>query len=356
MPCPAVTTAKPESGTGISIKVGAPVSSPNQRSSMAFDQLIRRLNRAPAILLGLVLGFGFAAEAAAQSASCRQLQADYARANRAVNSGGGGGGVDIGRLQRQLADAQNDARREGCRRIFGRPGKNCPAIHARINQLQREISRARGGGGLFANNSNNNARLERDRIRNALVRNGCGAPSTRGSETVVASSGYRTLCVRTCDGYYFPISFTTVPARFADDERACKAQCPATDANLYTYRNPGEDMNAAVSISGAPYSSSPNAFKYRTEFNPSCSCRAQGQSWADALKTIDDSSAAQNGDITVTEERAKRMSQPKGTPASLKKNATPDAPAQAQQPAATPSTPGQIRQVGPQFLPNNAKQ
>lgn len=174
----------------------------------------------------------------------------------------------------------------------------------------------------------------------------------------VPQGTYRTVCVRTCDGYYFPISFTTVPGRFADDERACKAQCPATDANLYTYRNPGEDMNAAVSIAGQPYSSSPNAFKYRTEFNPSCSCKAQGQTWADALKTIDDKAAAENGDIIVTEERAKRMSQPqqKGTPAALKKNAAPDAsPAPAQQPAAQ-GTPGQIRQVGPQFLPNNAKQ
>ncbi len=174
----------------------------------------------------------------------------------------------------------------------------------------------------------------------------------------VPQGTYRTVCVRTCDGYYFPISFTTVPGRFADDERACKAQCPATDANLYTYRNPGEDMNAAVSIAGQPYSSSPNAFKYRTEFNPSCSCKAQGQTWADALKTIDDKAAAENGDIIVTEERAKRMSQPqqKGTPAALKKNAAPDAsPAPAQQPAAQ-GAPGQIRQVGPQFLPNNAKQ
>jgi hypothetical protein len=163
--------------------------------------------------------------------------------------------------------------------------------------------------------------------------------------------------VRTCDGFYFPISFATIPARFGDDERTCKNLCPASDANLFTYRNPGEDMNSAVSVSGQPYSSSPNAFKYRTEFNPSCSCKAQGQTWSEALKNVDDKSAAENGDIIVTEERAKRMSQPqaKGTPAALKKGAATDAPAAAApaQPAA-PSTPGQIRTVGPQFLPNNA--
>jgi hypothetical protein len=175
---------------------------------------------------------------------------------------------------------------------------------------------------------------------------------------------YRTVCVRTCDGFYFPISFATIPARFGDDERTCKNLCPASDASLFTYRNPGEDMNSAVSISGQSYSSSPNAFKYRTEFNPSCACKAQGQTWADALKNLDDKSAAENGDIIVTEDRAKRMSQPqqtRGTPAAQKRGAAPvaaDAPAAAAAPdqPATPADPNKpIRSVGPQFLPNAAK-
>ena len=67
--------------------------------------------------------------------------------------------------------------------------------------------------------------------------------------------------MRTCDGAYFPISFATVPARFPDDEKTCKALCPATEATLFAYRNPGEDMNQAVSISGQPYTALPNAFQ-----------------------------------------------------------------------------------------------
>jgi hypothetical protein len=150
-----------------------------------------------------------------------------------------------------------------------------------------------------------------------------------------------------------------VQSRFADDERTCKSLCPASDANLFSYRNPGEDMNAAVSINGQPYSSSPNAFKYRTEFNPSCSCKAQGQTWSEALKNIDDKAAAENGDIIVTEERAKKMSLPpaKGTPAAAKKGAAPapvETPAAAAAPAAPapPADPNKpIRSVGPTFIP-----
>jgi len=185
------------------------------------------------------------------------------------------------------------------------------------------------------------------------------APPIPGGPVAAPSGTYRTVCVRTCDGFYFPISFATIPARFGDDERTCKSLCPASDASLFSYRNPGEDMNAAVSINGQPYSSSPNAFKYRTEFNPSCACKAAGQTWSDALKNIDDKAAAENGDIIVTEERAKKMSLPpaKGTPVSAKKGAAPvEAPAAAAPAApaaaATPADPNKpIRSVGPTFLP-----
>ena len=38
--------------------------------------------------------------------------------------------------------------------------------------------------------------------------------------------------------------------RFADDQRTCQRKCPASEAVLYTYRNPGEDIAQAVSVSG----------------------------------------------------------------------------------------------------------
>jgi len=148
----------------------------------------------------------------------------------------------------------------------------------------------------------------------------------------------------------------------SDDEKACKSLCPAADATLFTYRNPGEDINSAVSINGQNYPSLANAFKYRTEYNPSCSCKAQGQTWADALKAVDDKSvAAQNGDIIVTEERAKQMSQPqkgsaaKGKAAAKAPTATTapaaSAPAAEAAPPANTGAQKQIRTVGPAFIP-----
>ena len=172
--------------------------------------------------------------------------------------------------------------------------------------------------------------------------------------------------MRSCDGAFFPISFATVPARFPDDEKSCKALCPAADASLYAYRNPGEDMSQAVSINGQPYSSSPNAFRYRQEFNPSCACKAAGQTWSDALKSIDDKAAAeQQGDIIVTEESAKKMSRAPTKQAAVpaKKGSAPPAtpPDATPAPDAAPSTTAAstgtapdnkpIRSVGPTFIP-----
>jgi hypothetical protein len=195
-----------------------------------------------------------------------------------------------------------------------------------------------------------------------------------GNNTIAPPSGelgpaagtFRTVCVRTCDGAYFPVSFATVPARFPDDDKTCKQLCPAAEATLYTYRNPGEDMNQAVSISGQQYTALPTAFKFRSEFNPSCSCKAAGQTWSDALKSVDDKAMVeQQGDIIVTEESARKMQQQKmqqqkSAPTAGKKGApAPGTTASTPLPAPEASPPADagkdkpIRSVGPQFLPNN---
>ena len=61
---------------------------------------------------------------------------------------------------------------------------------------------------------------------------------------------------------------------------------------LFTHRNPGEDINQAVSTGGQLYTAIPNAFKYRQAFDNACSCKRSGESWAQALKNIQDPTAA----------------------------------------------------------------
>jgi hypothetical protein len=304
------------------------------------------------------------------------------------------------RQQSELDRVTAQAKRMGCESsgffsLFNNRSAQCGPVNNQIQQMRGNLDQITGNlerlrSGTFGGDDRENQRRS---VMTALAQNNCGpqyanaAPPPQSGNFLAnlfgggnatsspplgdlgpPSGTYRTVCVRTCDGGYFPVSFATVPARFPDDEKTCKALCPATEAALYAYRNPGEDINQAVSVNGQPYTALPNAFHYRTEFNPSCACKAPGQTWSDALKTIDDTAAAQQGDIIVTEESAKKMQQraqqPPAKGAVSKKGAPPPAaaataPAPAETPAPAPPTATTssgdkpIRSVGPTFLPNN---
>jgi Protein of unknown function (DUF2865). len=124
---------------------------------------------------------------------------------------------------------------------------------------------------------------------------------------------------------------------------------------LYTYRNPGEEIAQAVSLSGHAYTDLPTAFNYRKEVNNACSCKRAGQTWADALKQLNDNTIEQ-GDIVVTDERAKQLSQPKVDAQGKRIDPRTNKPVQT--PAATTNTQSdtsgekrQVRTVGPPFVP-----
>ena len=332
---------------------------------------------------------------------CPRLEAQLATIDRGGGSGDPAKDEQIRRYQdaatkqqAELDRVTSQAKRMGCDSsgffsLFSGQSAQCgPVNHqiqqmrANLEQITTSLERLRGGfGGADRDNQRRSVLL-------ALAQNNCGPqyanaargpgnfldnlfgnnnnnPGPPGADLGPQSGTFRTVCVRSCDGGYFPISFATVPARFPDDEKTCKSLCPAAEATLFAYRNPGEDINQAVSINGQPYSSSPNAFRYRQEFNPSCSCKAAGQTWSDALKSIDDKAAAeQQGDIIVTEESAKKMSRPppKAAPAAATKRgaapagataSSPPAPEASAPPADSTTTAGDkpIRSVGPTFIP-----
>jgi uncharacterized protein DUF2865 len=299
--------------------------------------------------------------------------------------------------QFELDRLQAQGRRNGCEGsgffLFGGQPPQCADLNSQIQRMRAALDRTNSdlqrlqGGTLDRGD-------QRRAVLMALAQNDCGpqyrsaaparpqnffealfgggtvgpgtGPAPLPGADVPQSGTYRTLCVRTCDGFYYPISFSTVPSRFQEDERTCQRTCPASEVALYTHRNPGEDVNQAVSIGGRPYRDLPNAFHYRQEFNSACSCKRQGQTWADALGR---DATLERGDIIVTDDRAKALAQPKAEPpakqtkqdAKRAKGAPePPPPPPAAEPAPAPppaaATPDPadkrtIRSVGPQFLP-----
>jgi hypothetical protein len=129
-----------------------------------------------------------------------------------------------------------------------------------------------------------------------------------------ARAGSKAVCVRSCDGSFFPVSYSAGGSRLDDLQDMCRALCPNAEVGLYTYA-PSADIETAVSISGARYIDAPNALKYRKSVDSTCSCRRRGQSWADALAGAEQRlGGVGKNDIIVTPERSAELSRPKPDP------------------------------------------
>lgn len=150
--------------------------------------------------------------------------------------------------------------------------------------------------------NSSSGRSYQDDIIRALARNGCGEnyvrqarrrdrnnnpfsslwqdEESRGYEgafgrynSALPYQTYRTLCVRMCDGYYFPISFSTLPNHFGRDAERCQSKC-AAPAELFYYQNPGGAVDQMVSTAtNQRYTELKTAFRYRKEYVKGCSCK-----------------------------------------------------------------------------------
>jgi Protein of unknown function (DUF2865) len=156
----------------------------------------------------------------------------------------------------------------------------------RLSELEAQRHDAMGSAG----------RSYKDDIIRELARNNCGANYVDqarrnsggawggGEEETIGSGGwapqgnsgvatYRTICVRLCDGFYFPVSFSTLPSHFPQDAEVCSSKCVAP-TELYYYPNPGGNVDQSVALkSQEAYTKLKVAFRYRKEFVNGCSCK-----------------------------------------------------------------------------------
>lgn len=86
------------------------------------------------------------------------------------------------------------------------------------------------------------------------------------------SGSYKTICVRTCDGYYFPISPATSRNSFHSQARECKRRC-GSEATLFYMSRHASDIATARDLSGRSYEDLEHAYKYRDSLVDGCTCR-----------------------------------------------------------------------------------
>jgi hypothetical protein len=247
------------------------------------------LSRFPSLIIAVAVCFAALPAGLAAAQTCYRLQGELAD----LQSRSGGGG-DRDRYERAyqeqaevIARTERRARDAGCFGGFffkARPGRSCNTLLPKLQDMQAnlwKLDQLRRQGGR---RHDNQARILA--LQFMIAARGCdpwGAGSLEARQDPMldpfgdySSGTYRTLCVRTCDGYYFPISFSTTREFLPEDERTCQAMCPGTEAKLFFHDNPGGGPENMTALDGQAYSSLATAFQYRTKISNACTCRPAG--------------------------------------------------------------------------------
>ncbi len=287
-----------------------------------------------AMLLGLLLSGATITGSQAASRVCRQLEADLVAASR-----GGGGGpamirkydAAIGRQREQISKARGQANSAGCGfSLFSRNINQCAGLNATIDRMNANLDSLQAKRAQLAGGG---SRRDRGRILAALDANGCrddtvaprraplqeadrgeedgnanlfdqlfgndsqpsdtlDQPEDPGEERNVrrvlnlpgipdfpsAGGKLRTVCVRTCDGYFFPMSNAASVGDFERDQKNCESSCPGTEMQVFYSRGMDDDSAAMTSsVTGKPYSELPTAYLYKQSNMsrpPACGCNA----------------------------------------------------------------------------------
>lgn len=299
------------------------------------------LRRPRSLLRSLILLAGIVATggaAFAQSAACQRYRAELA----SLGQGGSQAAAAAQRQRAEISRMMGYFRSIGCDRdpynFFGSPPPECGAIAQRIRtmeanyasivahadpygdvegrrrQLLAAIEQAcqpreatDGPRGLFESLFGGQIR-RRPEIDEGLTDSGQVDPGQDAERPRRALGGRKVVCVRACDGFFFPLDTLPDGQDSADD--LCQALCPNAQASAF-YMPPGGDIENAVSAGGRPYTQLASASKYKKSFDASCSCKKEGDSWSEALARAEEMIARRRGDIVVTAQKSEELSRPK---------------------------------------------
>ena len=291
---------------------------------MNLKKQTQRFAHLPKALSLIAVAFVFVASAAievstaaaqAQSSTCKRLERQLASS--------GNGKVSkryakaIRSQQRQIKKVQRSLSSYGCaskKRLFKREAHaSCGNLRSTLGKMRSNLSSLKRDGG-----SKSLSRGEKRRIKRSMKRNGCGqyaslsrekkrrsiieqifgksrkqrkqeqadkdwqelkrdrdkASKFQSADSVLRNyNTVRTVCVRTCDGYHFPVSFSTRKSGIERDAAACANLCPGTETELYIHKtNSDASENMTSVLTGQSYSEMPNAFAYQKSYNAGCSC------------------------------------------------------------------------------------
>lgn len=99
----------------------------------------------------------------------------------------------------------------------------------------------------------------------------------------------RSVCVRLCDGFAFPVADYSGEADNDAHSAVCAGLCPGAPTRLYVTTGESDRLTDSVSVKDhRPYSALPVAFRYVNSRDDSCACHAPGESLSKNVSLLHD--------------------------------------------------------------------
>jgi hypothetical protein len=111
-----------------------------------------------------------------------------------------------------------------------------------------------------------------EKTRGGPVTKAAVSGGVEGVHGIFRGGGMKTWCVRLCDGFYFPVSYSTNSGAYQRDLAICQGRCPGADVSLYSHPSYLDPEDMVSTVSGERYTKLPTAFAYRTTVSSNCSC------------------------------------------------------------------------------------
>ena len=102
-------------------------------------------------------------------------------------------------------------------------------------------------------------------------------PASTGSGASAAiGNGRQSVCVRLCDGYFFPVGDLNGTDEIPSQEAVCDNLCPGAPTRLYVLPSGSDNIEDAVSVRDSkPYTALPVAFNHTSKTERTCACHAE---------------------------------------------------------------------------------
>ncbi len=208
---------------------------------------------------------------------------------------------DMRQAERAVREAQDRLDRGNCYEyeflFLGKSLRRTPACQGHAQQVDQNKRRLAELDGQRQQIIQSGGRSLQDDLVRELARNNCGAQyqqqaarqqggpfsslwqdddgGAAGGSRFNYGATFRTVCVRLCDGAFFPVSFSTLPNNFDRDQDLCQQRCAAPAELYYHSQNPGQGIEQAVSHkTRQPYTTLRTAFRFKREFVSGCSCKS----------------------------------------------------------------------------------